>query len=136
MGAYNSNLAGEFHVLSMLHRLGADATLTLGNKKSVDIVVVRAAGDTVTVDVKALAGKTSWPVDNFRGGKERHFLALVCFLGKIEDLATVPEIYIVPSNDIDGLMYKAPGGRKVVELRIIRRTGDKYRGTEAWRQLI
>jgi hypothetical protein len=26
----------------MLHRLGADATLTLGNKKSVDIVVVLA----------------------------------------------------------------------------------------------
>jgi hypothetical protein len=136
MGAYNSNLAGEFYVLSMMHRLGADATLTLGNKKSVDIVIIRAAGDAVTLDVKALAGKTCWPVDNFRGAKERHFLALVCFLGKIDDLATVPEIYIVPSADIGGLTYTAPGGRKTIELRIIRRTGEKYRSVEAWKQLL
>ncbi|MFC1789277.1 hypothetical protein ACFLZE_05135 [Thermodesulfobacteriota bacterium] len=34
---YNTNLAAEFHVLSILHRLGYEATLTLGNKKAVDI---------------------------------------------------------------------------------------------------
>jgi hypothetical protein len=136
MGAYNSNLAGEFYVLSMLHRLGADATLTLGNKKSVDIVVVRAARNVVTIDVKALAGKTCWPVDNFHGGKDGHFLALVCFLGKIEDLATVPEIYILPSVEVDGLMYTAPGGRKTIELRTIRLKGAKYCGIEAWKQLL
>lgn len=41
---YNTNLAAEFYVLSMLHRWGADAVLTLGNKKAVDILVTRAAG--------------------------------------------------------------------------------------------
>ncbi len=56
---YNTNLAAEFYVLSVLHRLGAEANLTLGNKKAVDIVVVRGAGDTVTIDVEGLAGKTS-----------------------------------------------------------------------------
>ena len=40
MTRYDTNLAAEFHVLSMLHRLGADASLTLGNKKAVDIIVV------------------------------------------------------------------------------------------------
>lgn len=40
---YNTNLASEFYILSMLHRLGADAMLTLGNKKSVDITVVQEA---------------------------------------------------------------------------------------------
>lgn len=50
--SYNTNLAAEFYVLSVLHRLGADANLTLGNKKSVDIAVVRDAGDALTVDVK------------------------------------------------------------------------------------
>ena len=39
---YNTNLASEFYVLSMLYRLGFDANLTLGNKKSVDITVVLA----------------------------------------------------------------------------------------------
>ena len=33
---YNTNLAAEFHALSMLHRLGLEATLTIGNKKAVD----------------------------------------------------------------------------------------------------
>jgi len=56
---YNTNLAAEFHVLLALHRLGADATLTVGNKKSVDIAVVQATGRSLTVDVKGLAGKTS-----------------------------------------------------------------------------
>ena len=37
MSSYNTNLAAEFYVLSMLHRLGADAALTLGNKKGVDM---------------------------------------------------------------------------------------------------
>jgi hypothetical protein len=41
---YNTNLASEFHVLSMLHRRGAEASLTVGNKKSVDIAVVLGAG--------------------------------------------------------------------------------------------
>ena len=44
---YNTNLAAEFYVLSVLHRLGAEANLALGNKKSVDIVVVRGARDTL-----------------------------------------------------------------------------------------
>ncbi len=45
MTRYNINLAAEFDVLSKLHRLGADATPTLGNKTGVDIVVVRDTGD-------------------------------------------------------------------------------------------
>lgn len=45
MSGYNTNLAADFYVLSILHRLGAEATLTLGNKKSIDIVVTRKAGE-------------------------------------------------------------------------------------------
>jgi hypothetical protein len=35
---YNTNLASEFHVIALLHGLGLEANLTLGNKKAVDIV--------------------------------------------------------------------------------------------------
>lgn len=54
MGTYNTNLAAEFYVLSMLYRLGADASLILGNKKAVDIVVASTPGRTVTIDVKGV----------------------------------------------------------------------------------
>jgi hypothetical protein len=53
---YNTNLAAEFYVLSVLHRLGVDVNLTLGNKKSVDISAVKAAEKAITIDVKGLAG--------------------------------------------------------------------------------
>ncbi len=91
MSGYNTNLASEFYALSILHRLGIDATLTLGNKKSKNRSIsqsfeMRDAGDTLTVDVKGLAGATGWPVDNFHE-KAKHFLVLVCFLNKIDDLS-------------------------------------------------
>jgi len=55
---YDTNLASEFYVMFVLHRLGCNATITLGNKKAIDIVVTRGAGEAVTIDVKAVAGKT------------------------------------------------------------------------------
>lgn len=129
-GTYNTNLAAEFHVLSILHRLGADANLTLGNKKAVDIVVVRGAGDTVTIDVKGLAGRTGFPVDNVGKGKEGHFVVLVCFLGKIQDPSALPEVYVLPSARLPSVTYTSPKGRKVVPLSRVRRLGKRYR--DAW----
>jgi len=41
------------------------------NKKSVDIAVVRDVGDSITVDVKGLAGRTGWPVDNIAASLHR-----------------------------------------------------------------
>lgn len=135
MSGYNTNLAGEFYVLSVLHRLGAEANLTLGNKKSVDIAVVRSAGDAITVDVKALAGTTLWPMDNYRSGKKKHFLVFVSFLGRIDDPKILPEVYIIPSAKVDGLIYHAPGGnRKGVRVSRLRAHGRKYR--DAWKQLL
>lgn len=64
MTNHDTGMAAEFYVLSMLFRLGLNANLTLGNQKAVDIFVQRASGDTVTIDVKGLAGKTSWPVND------------------------------------------------------------------------
>src|SRR6266581_3735070 len=109
---YNTNLAAEFYVLSVLHRLGISATLTLGNKKSVDIVVARDAGEAVTVDVKGLAGSTNWPVDNLKAGKEKHFIVFVTFLGRISDPSFLPEVYVVPSEEVSGIMYENPAGNR------------------------
>jgi hypothetical protein len=134
MTGYDTNLAAEFYVLSVLHRLGMSATLTLGNKKSVDIVIARDAGDAVTVDVKGLAGVTNWPVDNLKAGRLRHFIVFVTFLGKIGDPAVSPEIYVVPSKEVSALIYKNPAGnRRVIPLGRARKTWAKYK--HAWQLL-
>jgi hypothetical protein len=128
---YNTNLAAEFHVLSCLHRLGLTATLTLGNKKSVDVVVVRATGDAVTIDVKGLAGTTSWPVKHGRGKRDHH-LVFVSFLGKIDDPESSPEVYVVPSLDLKRFIYTHErSGRQFVPLRRLRAKGVQYR--HAWK---
>jgi hypothetical protein len=124
---YNTNLAAEFYVLSVLHRLGLDANLTLGNKKSVDIAIVRDAGEAYTIDVKGLAGKTGWPIDNIRAGKERHFLVFVSFLGKISQPEVAPEVYIVPSTKMDWLAYDAPGGRRLLQFKTMQDNASRFK---------
>ena len=129
--SYNTNLAAEFHVMSVLHRLGADAALSLGNKKSVDIAVVRGEGDTVTIDVKGLAGTTSWPVDNVKKVKEGHFLVFVCYLGKIGKPEITPEVWIIPSTKLEPFVYNSPNGkRRVVQVSSLRKGGSDYRKWE------
>lgn len=127
---YNTNLAAEFFVLSCMHRLGLNATLTLGNKKGVDIVVVRDVGEAATVEVKGLAGTTGWPVDNVKESRPSHFIVLVCYLGRIADPTTMPEVYVIPSQELGPLVYHAPGGRKVIRLAKVRQEGSAY--LHAW----
>lgn len=87
---YNTNLAAEFHVLSVLHRLGLSASLTLSNRKAIDIVV-ESRGRLFTIDVKGMASRTNWPMDNFKSPTvANHFIALVTFNNKIDDPASRP----------------------------------------------
>src|SRR5437763_4283695 len=88
---YNTNLASEFYVLSMLYRLGLDASLTLGNKKSVDISVVLGPGRVVTVDVKAVKAKMDWLMGGVpESPKLNHFVVLVSYEDKFSDTSEVP----------------------------------------------
>jgi hypothetical protein len=134
MSGYNTNLASEFHALAMLHRLGADANLTLGNKKSVDIAVIRGKGDSITIDVKGLAGKTGWPIDNIGAGKAKHFIVFVCFQDKIADPQALPLVWVVPSLQVPALAYNAPGGRKLMRVSTLLAQGGKYK--DAWSTLL
>ena len=135
--AYNTNLAAEFYFLSALHRLGADANLTLGNKKSVDIAVVRGAGDSITIDVKGLAGTTAWPIDNIALGGDastRHFIVFVCFVGQISNPRVLPEVWIVPSTKLEPFVYYAPGGRRVVQLSKLKAEAGEFR--DGWSLIV
>lgn len=136
---YNTNLASEFYVMSMLHRKKINAGLTLGNKKSVDIVIDKD-GRVITLDVKGLLEKNiAFPVENVIP-KENHFIVFVSFKD-MENHEISPEVYIVPSLDLykessnlkeynpkwNTLIYTNPkGNRKVVDLKRLRILKDKY----------
>jgi hypothetical protein len=129
----NTNLASEFYVLSTLHRLGVNATLTLGNKKAVDIVVEKG-GKTLTMDVKGLQGTTSFPIDKSYLKTSSHFFVFVSYLDKFEDVNVQPEIFIVPSDELEkkhkelddvGLVWHNED-RKVVMYNRLKKLAKKY----------
>lgn len=93
---YQTGMASEYLVLSMLYRKGFDAYLTLGNKKSVDIIIKKDNGSIVTIDVKSVRGYDSIPAGNIVGDNN-HFVVILIYRNKFEDVTTLPECYIVPS---------------------------------------
>lgn len=109
---YNTNLAAEFHVLSVLHRLGLSASLTLSNRKAIDILV-ESRGRLFTIDVKGMASRTNWPTDNFKPPTvANHFIALVTFNNKIGDPAVGPTVFLVPAKNISRYFYRNPKGNR------------------------
>jgi hypothetical protein len=134
MTTYNTNLASEFYVLSMLHRLGADAALTLGNKKAVDIIVVNENRTVTTIDVKGLKKRYDWPADNIRMLKDpQHFYVLVSFDGKIADPLSLPSAWIIPANELAQFIHKYQT-RTVISCADVRSKGQKY--LQAWSLII
>jgi len=130
MSRYNTNLASEFHVLSILHRLGVDAFLTLGNKKSVDIIVTSENGNITTIDVKGIAKKYDWPADNIRAPKNgKHFIVLVSYEGRIEDPTFLPQSWIIPHNKLKRFT-KQYATRKNVSRSLVVNKGGRY--LHAW----
>ena len=132
MSGYDTNLAAEYYVLSCLHRIGLTANLTLGNKKGVDVVVVRSAGDAVTVEVKGIAKKYDWPANNLVTEKpDQHFVALVSFEGHILDPGMPPpRVWIVPFPAVERFKRAYPGGRINVSRAALLSDGGQFEN--AW----
>jgi hypothetical protein len=126
MTRYNTNLAAEFYVLSMLHRLGAAASLTLGNRKSVDIFIAQPDGSMLTLDVKGLVGPYDWPANNIRlPASPSHFVALLTFENKIADPLHAPKVWVLPANKLSPFM-KQYKNRRVVSRSLISKKGTEY----------
>jgi len=133
--SYATNLASEFYVLSVLYRLGFDASLTLGNKKAFDIVVVLNEGRAVTIDVKAVAGRNDWLLGNHDlPDAPGHFVILVGYEGAFTDIAQVPRLWVCPAAELQPLVRVAKrGGLRFVSRRAILDSTGEYEN--AWHRL-
>jgi hypothetical protein len=96
--AKHLELASKFYVLSVLHRLGADATLTFSQADNVDITVVLESGNALTVDVKTLTGPREWLVGDFRA-RASHFVTFVRY-PEAADPNVPPDVFIVSSEQL------------------------------------
>jgi len=122
------------YVLSTLHRLGTDASLTLGHKKAVDIFVARRKGRAFTIDVKGVAGPYDWPAGNVdRNGKAGRFLVLVSYDGKIGDATHAPRVWVVPSKHIRRFIHVYGERTNIMRAKMVKE-GKKY--LHAWSRIL
>jgi hypothetical protein len=132
VAGYDTNLSAEFYVPSCLHRFGLTANLTLGNKKGVDIVVARKAGDAVTIEVKGTAKKFDWIVNKLTSpNPERHFVVLVSFENQIADpKMPAPRVWVIPFPEIEVFRRTWKGDMKTVSRSAVLKDGTRYEN--AW----
>ncbi len=93
---YNTGIAAEYFVLSQLYRQNIEAYITIGNKKSIDIRIIKKDGTPISLDVKAVRGYTSLIVNNITHSPN-HYFAFVVYNEKFENIEYMPEIYILHS---------------------------------------
>jgi hypothetical protein len=121
-------LASKFYVLSVLHRLGADATLTFSQSDNVDITVVLESGNALTVDVKTLTGPMEWPVGDFRA-RAGHFVTFVWYPAASSPNVP-PDVYIVASEQLR--WFLAEHADRSVSLK---RLDEAVQARDAWQRL-
>lgn len=94
-------MAGEFHVIELLFRRGHEASLTLGNAKTVDIFTRSLRGNTHRVSVKANRGGGKWGIgqDDFSCASDLVFVLLL--YKDFDDLERLPEVWVVPAVDAE-----------------------------------
>jgi hypothetical protein len=123
-------LSARFHVLSVLHRLGAEASLTNANPGSIDITVVQAPGRALTIDVQTLIGTTDWFVRPFTPRKN-HYVAFVLFpKDATANPSDAPEVLVFPSIRLKELL----GAQRSGSVRI-QSLGRQLGITNPWSQL-
>ncbi|MHB8260129.1 MAG: hypothetical protein ACYDEC_07650 [Bacteroidia bacterium] len=100
--SYNTNLASEYLMMSLLSRMGKDAYLSLGNKKGVDIIVKTNKGAICILEAKGTNGYTC-PIGNNGSmpAAPNLFYALVCYNNKIEDIKIAPDFWLIHSSELN-----------------------------------
>jgi hypothetical protein len=121
-------------MMSLLCRAGKDAYLSLGNKKGVDIIVKTDKGAICIVEVKGVNKRNDWLIGNSGKLPIEHNLiyALVCFHGKIDELTTTADFWIIPSSKLAELTeHKISKNEKTVYIsnKYVRENYDECKNT-------
>lgn len=96
--------AAKFFAVSVLHRMGVEATVTVSQSDDVDITVIQESGRVLTVDVKTLSGSKKWTVSPFRVSNH-HFLVFVWYPPNSKPSAQ-PIAYVVASERLQRFLKR------------------------------
>ena len=127
-----TNTASELYVASLLSRLGYAVTITFGNTKVIDLMVAHPDGRVVSIDVKGLKNTTNWPLTP-KIKSPTHFFVLVSYRNRFQDLASPPDVFVIPSADIPKLLTRWTGRPEVTCVGYTTLKNTAYR--DAWHLL-
>jgi hypothetical protein len=129
-------MAGEFYVMTALYRKGIDASLTIGARKRVDIVVERPGREPVSIDVKAMRARGFWILNRPESSQaDNHFVVFVSFERRFDDPNQPPTCFVVPSGVVHTFAkpYGTKGGGRVYSISYTKLSESPYR--DAWHLL-
>ena len=126
--AKHLDLAAKFFVLSVLHRMGVEATLTFSQSDNVDITVIQESGRVLTVDVKTLSGTKQWSVAPFRA-TDHHYLVFVWYPSSAKPNIQ-PSVYVVASERLRRLLARKK--TSVLSLDVL---AKDLSAQDAWQEL-
>ena len=125
--SYVTGLAAEYQIMSCLIRQGYEVYLTLGNKKKTDIrVICQRSNKAWSVDVKAVKGYSSLIVNNVKISAD-HIVVFVIYNNKLEDPSYMPDIFIVPSLEVESITSHFKKEKRVMKSAI-----EKYKDKWDW----
>jgi hypothetical protein len=126
--AKHLDLAARFFVLSVLHRMGLEATLTFSQDDNVDITIVQESGRALTVDVKTLTGTKEWHIVPFRA-RDHHYLVFVWY-PTTSNPSIQPSVYIIASERLHKLL-----NRKKAQSLSLDVLASEASARDAWQEL-
>jgi len=100
---HQSGMAGEFSVMETLYRLGHEPALTLGNAKSVDILLELSSGRTIRISVKTVRGGGKWGIGNADLSSERDLFFVLLYYARFADVSTRPQAFVIPAPEVQRL---------------------------------
>jgi hypothetical protein len=98
--------AAKWYVLYSLHRLGLNASATIGSHEAADITVIRGAGDVATIEVKTLT-EPLWRREPIMAVKN-HFLVFVWYPESPSDPKVPPNVYVWSSLAFRNWLHHRP----------------------------
>lgn len=96
-------MAGEFFVMEKLFRLGHEPALTMGNAKSIDILVRTSKNKLREISVKAICGGGKWGVDHADVSRRESLFFVLLLYRAFGDPTATPEVFVLPARDVEAI---------------------------------
>lgn len=96
-----TGMAGEFFTMERLFRLGHEPALTLGNAKSIDIIVRTKSGNLTTVSVKSVRGGGKWPVGTENYSRRKDLVFVFLLYRHFDNPKEDPCVWVMPAPDVE-----------------------------------